>query len=71
MKQNSSTASAPRCPQCASPALPIVWGLLYDDPGPEVIIGGCVLPKVPATHGCRECGWQGILGEEAHDDHQL
>lgn len=51
----------PRCPACGGRALPIVWGLLAGDPGPDVIIGGCCLPAVPATHGCKACGWRGVL----------
>ncbi len=54
-----------RCPQCGERALPILWGLVYDFPGDDVILGGCVVPAIETTHGCRACGWQGVCTDGA------
>lgn len=54
-----STQTDPRCPDCGAPAMPIQWGLPVGNPGPDVILGGCVIYGAPDSWGCRECGWRG------------
>lgn len=66
----------PRCPVCDTEAKPIVWGLPAQDPGPDVILGGCVLPPEPASWGCPACGWRGTPGPPGtsgppHDREQM
>jgi hypothetical protein len=54
-----------RCPLCNGEAvLPILWGMPMDDPGPGVILGGCVVGEQPwPTHGCSSCSWRGSVAE--------
>lgn len=48
------------CPSCESASLlPILWGEPAEDPGPSVIVGGCVPDSPPTTHACPNCGWRG------------
>lgn len=54
----------PQCPDCGAPALPVMWGMPAGDPGPGVILGGCIIIDFPPPpHGCRECGWMGDLAD--------
>ena len=59
--RDAVTAAAPRCPHCDAVLLPIWYGLLMEDPGPGVIVGGCVITGEAPTHGCGACGWRGRL----------
>jgi ribosomal protein S27AE len=54
-----SRAKDHRCPECGAPALPVIWGMPAGDPGPAVILAGCVISDDPARWGCKECGWMG------------
>ena len=59
---NRTSRHAPQvpCPQCGqATVLPIMWGMPLGDPGPGVILGGCVLDAEPlARFGCPACGWR-------------
>lgn len=60
-RRSSTTLSGLECPECGAEALPIMWGMPASDPGPGVIMGGCCLPGELTTHGCKACGWRGVL----------
>jgi Ca-activated chloride channel family protein len=60
LRRARSGGSAQACPRCGAELLPIAWGMPASDPGPGVIVGGCVLPPEPQSHGCPACGWRGV-----------
>lgn len=57
--RDAVAAAAPRCPECDAVLLPIWYGLLPEDPGPGVLVGGCVVSDDDPTHGCTACEWRG------------
>ena len=55
---SSKKRKVERCPKCGETAvLPIMYGMPAFDPGPDVIIGGCIIDDADATKRCTKCGW--------------
>ena len=44
------------CPSCGSPEVKVIfWGMPAGDPGPDYVLGGCMVSDDDPTWACAAC----------------
>ena len=47
------------CPDGGAKLKTIIYGMLAGDPGPDYVVGGCMIGPGAPTKACSQCEWEG------------